>query len=472
MCQFHSLYRYFYAILFVTTTLLINLTLPSQAEGTTDFTQVAKKAIPSVVSVRVESELPSRRFMDQERNDPFHFFREDDFWGHFFRIPQQQMPQKQIGQGSGFIISEDGYILTNNHIVREGSKIQVTLANGREYPAAVIGQDPSSDLAVIKIDAKSLPFLELGNSDDLEVGEWVVAIGNPMGLQATLTAGVVSATGRNNLGLTRFENFIQTDAAINLGNSGGPLMNLEGEVVGINTAIAAPSAGYTGIGFSIPSNMAKTITEQLIASGAVTRSYLGILLQEINNDLAEAFNLDSVQGALVADILPDSPAERSDLQPGDIILKINGDVVKNIGMFRNMVSMLKPGTKVNLAVQRGDQIYNFTIEVAPHPDNMTDEEVRADKDALGIKVEPLSEEAAKRMDFHEDHGVLVSRVEPGSLAGWAGIKKGAILISVNKVPVSSPEEYMRAIKNIKKGQPVILHLKQDGITRFVSLKEY
>lgn len=432
------------------------------AEKPGDFTQVAKKAIPAVVSVKTETDHGRPQMypnQEMESNDPYEMFQQDDFFGRIFRLPARpKQPQRQIGQGSGFIISNDGYILTNNHIVKDSDRILVTLANGKEYVASVVGQDPSSDLAVIKIEEKNLPSLTLGNSDTLEVGQWVTAIGNPMGLQATLTVGVISATGRSNLGLTQFENFIQTDAAINLGNSGGPLLNLNGEVVGINTAIAAHTAGFQGIGFAIPSTMASQIMEQLISDGSVTRSYLGILLQEIDNNIAEAFNLEQVQGALVADIVKDSPAEASDIKPGDIILKMNGKVVKNIGAFRNMVALMKPGTKVNLAIKRNGKMVDATLTVAPHPENITLS--GASTSRFGIHVEG-----------NGDEGVTVSKVDPGSIASWAGIRKGSIILSVNSDAVKSPGDFQKALQNAPQGKPVVFRIKQDGMTRFISLRE-
>lgn len=433
------------------------------ASANTDFTQVAKKSIPAVVSVKVDLDYPQ-----QEMEDPFEMFKQDDFWGRFFQQqPRSQQPRKRQGQGSGFIVTKDGYILTNNHIVNGASRILVTLANGKEYAAKVIGQDPSTDIAVIKIDTDNLPYLPLGNSDNLQVGEWVTAIGNPMGLQATLTVGVVSATGRSNLGLTQFENFIQTDAAINFGNSGGPLLNMNGEVIGINTAIAAHNAGYTGIGFAIPSTMANQVMEQLINEGSVTRSYVGILLQEVDNDIAEAFNLEKIHGALVADVIAGSPADKANLKPGDVILQLNGDEVKSVGAFRNMIAIMKPGSPVQLLIKRDGKTFTTRIELAPHPENGV--AVNGNTSKIGIFVEPLTAEMAKSIG--KEHGVVVSRVEQRSVAAWAGVKKGAVILSVNGEKVGTPEEFYQKINQTPKGKATVIHITQDGTTRFLSLKD-
>lgn len=436
-----------------------------------DFTQVAEKAIPAVVSIKVQILTPSAFGNSEEMpyEDPFHTYQ-DDFLRKFFRMPQQMPSRPQMGQGSGFIVRADGTILTNNHIVRSADKIIVTLTNGKEYLAKVIGKDPSSDIAIIKIDAQGLPTLKLGNSDELRVGQWVAAVGNPAGLQATLTHGIVSAKERTNLGLTQYDNFIQTDAPINLGNSGGPLLNLNGEVIGINAAIAAHTAGYDGIGFAIPSSMAQNVMEQLLTDGTVTRSYIGITPQQIDSDMAEAFNLKEISGIVIADVKENSPAEKAKLQPGDIILKLNERPVNNPDTFRNMISMMKPGTKIALLIKRGSREFPVTIEVAPHPDNLGSTEQNREK--LGIQVEALTQEQAKRLGYLDVNGVIISKVEGGSLASLVGLKKGALIMSVNNRDVKNPEEFNAELKNIEEGKPVVLRIKQEGVTAFVSLRGF
>ena len=308
-----------------------------------DFTQVAKDAIPAVVSIRVKGKQNGSSNDDQQ--DPYEFFN-DPFWQKFFGNSQKNQVEQQpvVGQASGFIVSPDGYILTNGHVVKDMSEIIVVTNDGKEYPAKVIGADSNTDIALIKIDAKDLPYLKLANSDDLEVGQWVVAIGNPLGLQASLTAGVVSAKGRNNLDLSRIEDYIQTDAAINRGNSGGPLLNLDSQVVGMNTAIVTNMAtgGYMGIGFAIPSNLLSAVMQDLKLDGTFKRGYMGVTLQQVDESLAQAFGLKTAEGALIADVSKDSPADKAGLKQGDIILKYNNNKIANIGALRNAIAIMKP----------------------------------------------------------------------------------------------------------------------------------
>jgi serine protease Do len=299
------------------------------------FSSVAKKAAPAVVFIKVEKTVETGGAVPFGNSDPFGFF--------YDRQPREY---RQMGQGSGFIISEDGYILTNNHVVGDADTITVKLSDGRQFKAERIGGDEKSDVAVIKIEGENLPILPLGNSDELEVGEWVIAIGNPFGLAETLTFGIVSAKGRNTVGINDYEDFIQTDAAINPGNSGGPLINLEGQAVGINSAIFSSTGGSVGIGFAIPINMARSIKDQLLRDGKVTRGQLGVMIGEITQELADYFDIEASKGVVVSDVLKNSPAEKAGLQAGDIILKINGRDVENAGQLRNTIAMVAPGTQV------------------------------------------------------------------------------------------------------------------------------
>ena len=309
------------------------------------FTEIAKKATPSVVFIKAQYNNSQESASSEDSDDPFDFFS-DEFFKRFFgqpnqRGPKSQPPTPQISGGSGFIVSEDGYILTNNHVIKEANQITVVMNNEKEYEAKLIGADPRTDLAIVKIDAKDLPYLTFGNSNQLNIGEWVIAIGNPFALQSSVTVGVVSAKGRQNLRITDLEDFIQTDAAINPGNSGGPLLNIRGEVIGVNTAIISRSGGYMGIGFAIPSNMAKNVVEQIINNGSVNRGYLGVYLQEVDKEMAETFSLEKSEGALISDITKDSPAEKAGLKQGDIILEYNGKRVKNMSSFRNDIALGK-----------------------------------------------------------------------------------------------------------------------------------
>ncbi len=437
------------------------------AQPSDDFTSVAKKAIPAVVSVKVEFKQSPQSFFGTpfgaQEKDPFG----DDFWNRFFNIPRRES-QPSIGQGSGFLVSEDGYILTNNHIVENASKVTVTTKNGKEYEAEIIGRDPNTDLAVLKIDGENFPYLKLGNSNNLEVGQWVIAIGNPLGLSATLTVGVVSAIDRSNLGLTPIEDFIQTDAAINRGNSGGPLLNAKGDVVGINTAIATSTGGYMGIGFAIPSNIAEHIMEQLITNGTFTRGYLGVVLQQVDQGLAEAFDLKDTQGALVAEVAKDSPAAKAGLQRGDVILKYNGKPVDNISVIRNAVSIMKPDQVIHLTVKRKDKIMNVDVKVGSHPQNLALNSETANK--LGVQVTELTHDIGKSLGYTDERGVVVSSIEPGSIAQLAGIKKGSLIISVNHKEVTSPDDFYSTLADSEEGKPILLLVKQGNVTHYVSLR--
>lgn len=439
-----------------------------------DFTLAAKKAIPAVVSIKTS-------FKPDDRGDPrrelFDFFQ-DDFLQRFFggpregfSLPEQEMPAR-VGQGSGFLISSDGYIVTNNHVVDDADEISVKLNDGREFDAEIVGKDPQTDLAVIKIDGKNLPFLILGDSNDLEPGQWAIAIGNPLGLQASLTVGVVSATGRANLDLAPFEDFIQTDAAINRGNSGGPLLNIKGEVIGINTAIASNTGGCMGIGFAIPSNMVKSIKDQLLDKGAVTRGFIGVSLQPIDSDLAQAFKLDQVEGALVADVSADSPAKAAGLQRGDVILEYNKKRIPSIGQFRNAIALIPPGTDLTLLIKRDDALLEIPVKIGSHPENGGTPKVKEEEigNSLGITVEALTPEMADSLGISGEKGVVISKVDPKGQAALVGIKKGALVLSVNKKKVSTPDEFNRALKQEEGQRGVLLFIKQNGQMRYLFLK--
>ncbi len=421
----------------------------STIEGPNDFTEVAKVGIPAVVFV--ETKVVSTR--QNSFGDFSNPFQGDDFFRHFFGVPQQQQqpPQVQKGQGSGFIISNDGYIVTNRHVVTDGAEITVKLNDGREFDAKLIGEDPTTDIALLKIEARSLPYLTLGDSDTLKVGQWIIAVGNPLGLQASLTVGVVSATGRNNLDITKIEDFIQTDAAINRGNSGGPSMNLDGEVIGMNTAIASSMGGNIGIGFAIPSNMIRHVVEQLQSDGAVSRGFMGVLLQPVDKNLAQAFDLESTDGALVADISSDSPAARAGIKQGDIITKYNHRKVTNIASLRNSILMMKPGTKVAFTVLRDGKTLKVPVEIGSSP-------YEENQSQLGIHVEAT------------EVGLVIARVDSGSLAEWAGLRPGVAILEVNRQKITSVDDYRRALSATPKGKPVLFLIKHGDSSRYISIR--
>jgi serine protease Do len=421
------------------------------------FASVAREASPAVVFIKVEKTITTSPSMG-----PFN----DDFFKRYFGEPAPGQPQNPSpqqkhmlqGQGSGFIISSDGYILTNNHVVGDADKVLVKLLDGREFTAKTIGTDPPTDVAVIKIDAKNLPILPLGDSGKLEVGEWVLALGNPFGLSHTLTAGIISALGRSRIGIADYEDFIQTDAAINPGNSGGPLINLEGQAIGINTAIFSQSGGYMGIGFAIPINLVKEINNQLIEHGSVTRGYLGVTAQELTPELAQSFGLKDDKGALVAQVTPDSPAQKAGLKQGDMIVKFNGEPIDAIVPFRNKIAMTVPGTTVELTIIRDgkEKVFPVTIEKMPSP-----EQVAASRpegvDKLGVTVVTLTKEMADQYGYQGEKGVLVTQVDPGSVAARAGIRPGILVQEVNRKRIRDTNEFKQAVE----GKTTVLLLVKD-----------
>ncbi len=436
------------------------------------FTTIAQKAMPGVVFINVEKTIETGQSVSPfEFNNPFDLFN-DDFFNRFFgyRYPQMQPRKyKQMGMGSGFIISHDGYILTNHHVVGDADKITVRLKGGQEYEAKIIGSDSSSDVALIKIeDNKNLPVLPLGDSDSLEVGEWVMAIGNPFGLDHTLTVGVVSAKGRTTVGISDYEDFIQTDAAINPGNSGGPLINLNGEVIGINSAIFSRSGGYMGIGFAIPINMVKAIKEQLIEHGEVKRGYLGVYLQDLTNELRESFQLENTEGVLVSDVTEDSPAEETGIKHGDVIVEYMDRKVQNSGQLKNMVGLTPPGTKAKIVIVRDgkrkvviaklDSIENARFADVSQTDIMK---------KLGFSVQNLTEELARQFGYQETWGVIVSQVDPGTPAQFSGLKPGVLILEVNRKEVRNVQDFLRAIKGSKR---VLLLVREGQYTRYLILQ--
>ncbi len=440
------------------------------------FAEIAEKASPAVVGIKAEKTV--ERYYSPRGQDQLHKFFdpfEDDIFDYFFRQqrPRQRSPQpksRQVAQGSGFIISPDGYILTNNHLVGESDKVFVHLTDERELEAKIIGSDADSEVAVIKIDADNLAFLELADSDVIEVGEWVLAIGNPFGLSHTVTAGIVSAKGRN-IGITEYENFIQTDAAINFGNSGGPLLNLDGKVVGINTAIVGAS-GNIGIGFAVPSNMAKGVYEQLVESGTVVRGILGVYIDEVNGELAKSLGLDEeTKGVAITKVTEDSAAEKAGMKRYDVIVEFEGEKVEKANEFRNRIAMQKPGTRVKLVVMRDGKPKTLFVKLGEKSSSKRAGLESSERiEQLGFAVENLSDELAKRFGYEGLSGVLVTRVEPGSQAARRGITTGTLILEVNREPVANTKEFDKAIKQARKGGTALLLITDGRYEAFVVLK--
>lgn len=432
------------------------------------FTRVAKLASPAVVFIKVEINPADNDNFGMNGQDPYSPFN-DDFLQRFFGFQgKPQTPQPQIGQGSGFIVSADGYIMTNAHVVKGADKIEVTLNDGEVKTATLIGADPYTDLAIIKIDGKDFPFLKLGDSETLDVGEWVIAIGSPFQLQASLTVGVVSAKGRQGLNISQLEDFIQTDAAINPGNSGGPLLDLDGNVIGINTAIVSRSGGYMGIGFAIPSNMAKNVMDQIIKKGSVTRGFLGVSMQPVDKEIAAGFNLSKVEGVLISGIEKGSPADKAGLQQGDIILECNGKQIKSLQSFRYDISMMNPGTQVNLKITRKGKIMMIPVTLGSAAEANSPAVI---SQKLGVEVENLNSDYRNQLGYSTtDEGVVITKVKPGSPAAMAGIRPGFLIQAVNHKKVSNTGEYEAALNEASQNKRVLLLIRNGKMTRFYSIR--
>lgn len=446
------------------------------------FADIANKAQPAVVNVRTTREVSmgGLGFGDQ---DPFEEFRrffgpEFDFRFQRPQRPNQPNTQKVQGIGSGVIVSADGTILTNNHVIADASEIIVTMNDRKEFTAELVGADPRSDLAVLKIKSESpLPFLDLGNSEKLRVGDWVIAVGNPLGFNNTVTAGIVSATGRANVGLTDFEDYIQTDAAINQGNSGGPLLNIRGEVIGINSAIATRTGSFSGIGLAIPSNMARSIMNQLIDSGKVSRGWLGVVIQDLNSELGRQFGTDNLNGALVGKVMPDSPAEKAGLRTGDIVRKVEGESVRDSGALRNRIAGMLPESSIKIDIERRGKPETVTMKIGQRPD---DEGAAAGPSSqtapagvnLGFSVDNLSDEIAKQFGFDakKDKGVVVTKVEPNSDAAMKGLKPGQLIEEVNQKAVENVNDFENTIKDHKDQDQHLLLVRDGDFSRFVVVK--
>jgi len=445
------------------------------------FSSIAKKLAPAVVSLKVEKKVAHETQLGNLPNDDPSNPLNDDLLKRFFgdRMPDslrhRPAPAQKhavVGQGSGFVVSSDGYILTNHHVVGDATRVMVKFSDGREMPAKVVGSDSQSDVAVIKVDAKNLATVPLGDSTKTEVGEWVLASGAPYGLTQTLTAGIVSATGRNSVGIASYENFIQTDAAINPGNSGGPLVNLRGEVIGINTAIFSRNGGSVGLGFAIPVEIAKQVYDQIMDHGTVVRGYLGVRIQALTQDLAERFGLKDSHGVLVGEVQKDTPGEKAGLKQADVIVELDGKKIDEAASFRNAIAMKSPGSKVNLTVVREGHRIDIaaTLGKLPEAGTVTAAETPKTTSSWGFSVQPLTSELATKFGYAADSGVVINEVTPDSPASEAGLEPGTLIQQVNRRKVHSAEEFTDAMHQDKDARSVMLLVTNGQGSRFVVLK--
>jgi serine protease Do len=405
-------------------------------------------------------------------------FGDDPFFNHpLFRrffdsqgIPQQGLRQR--GLGSGVIVSQDGVILTNNHVVEGMDELVVHLSDRRSFKAKVAGTDPRTEIAVIRIDADNLLPAPLGDSDTVKVGQWVAAFGSPFGLDQTVTAGIISAKGRAHLGITDFEDFLQTDAAINQGNSGGPLVNLKGEVIGINTAIVSRSGGSAGVGFAVPANLARKVMDRLLAEGKIVRGFLGVLIQDLTSDLAEPLGLKAGRGVLVSEVTPRSPAEKAGLRPGDAILRLDGNEVTGVAAFRNRIADIAPGTQVKLLVRRDDEDLDIVTTIGELGEGQGQAQTAPQPaGGLGIEVQDLTPQIRRNLNLDDRlQGAVIATVESGSPADLAGLRPGDVIVGVARQAVRSADEAQEQIEKADLARGVVLRVKSGDTTRFVFVR--
>ncbi|MCC6364041.1 MAG: DegQ family serine endoprotease [Bryobacterales bacterium] len=452
---------------------VISVRSPQTAQPAEGFRAVVKRDLPAVVNISTSKVVKvSSNDFGLPFNDPF-------FEQFFGRMPRQRPPQseREHSLGSGVIVSHDGYILTNNHVVEKATTITVALSDKREFKAKLIGADAKTDLAVLKIDAKDLPTMTFGDSAKVEVGDYALAIGNPFGVGQTVTLGIVSATGRGNLGIEDYEDFIQTDAAINPGNSGGALVNSQGDLIGINTAIISPnSGGNNGVGFAIPANLARNVMDQIVTKGKVTRAYLGVSLQPVTPALAKGFGLKETMGAVVADVTPNTPASKAGLQSGDVLLAVNGKPIEDYNQFRLHIAMMPPGTTVNLKVLRGGTYKEIPVKLEEMPVNYGSAKMgRSGQEQPGtglmdgVSVQNLDPQTLRSLNLPATTtGVVVTDVGGASAAAAAGLTSGDVIQEVNHQKINNVNEFQTAVAHA--GGTVLLRVNRGGSTLFLAIE--
>jgi len=438
---------------------------------------VAARVTPAVVNIS------TTRTVKGGGEDQLMPFYNDPFFKRFFgdrgdREPGATVPhdQKEKSLGSGVIVDPRGYIITNNHVIEKADSIKVVLSDRREFKGKLIGTDPKTDIAVVKIDGSDLPTIPWGDSGQLKTGQYVLAVGNPFGLNQTVTMGIISAVGRANVGIADYEDFIQTDAAINPGNSGGALVNTAGELIGINTAILSQSGGYMGIGFAVPSKMARAVMESLIKTGKVVRGWLGVSIQEVTPALAKQFGLADAKGALISDVLSGTPAERAGLKRGDVIVKVDGVPIDSPGHLRNTVAETAVGEKMTLTVMRDGHEKEVAVTIAEQPKDMTqrggDVEGGGESNAAldGVDVKDLTPQIRQELNLPDDaSGVVVNSVESGSAAEAAGLQRGDVIMEVDRKAVRNTRDYEQALSNHKGKEGLLLLVNRQGTTIFMMI---
>ncbi len=442
--------------------------IPAAERG---YAVVVKDVVPAVVNISSTKIIKNDVSAQQGPQGVDPFFRQ--FFGNdFFQRSPVPREQREKSLGSGVIVSPEGYVLTNNHVVDHASEVMVTLRDKREFKARVVGTDPRTDIAVLKIDGSNFPFLTLADSSKVEVGDIVLAVGDPFGVGQTVTQGIVSAKGRSGLGIEQVEDFIQTDAPINPGNSGGALVDVQGRLIAINTAILGNSGGNQGIGFAVPINMARYDLDQIIAHGKVEHGYLGILPQDVTPALAKSFNTET-KGALVGEVTPNSPAARGDLKAGDIILDVNGQPIDDANQLRLKIGMLASGTDVKLNVLRDGKPLTLAVKLGEFPS--TEQRAAMDKDQTngdlqGVTVENITPDVARDMNLSpQTKGVVVQEVSPASHAAEAGLQPGDVIQQLNHHPVKNMQDFSAAMNSTKKDSPVLLLIDRDGNTMFLAV---
>ncbi|MEN6623912.1 MAG: DegQ family serine endoprotease [Smithella sp.] len=426
--------------------------------------ELAEVAKPSVVNISSQRTVVSQPI-------PFPFFNDPMFREFFDNGKNKPRKYKQMGLGSGVIVGKEGYVITNNHVVQGSEEILVRLSDKRQFKGKVIGADPLTDLAVVKINAQNLPVIKLGDSDKLKVGERVIAIGIPFGLNQSVTSGIISATGRADVGIVTYEDFIQTDAAINPGNSGGALVNIRGELIGINTAIASSTGGYQGVGFAIPSNMVRLVMNSLIKRGKVVRGWLGVSIQPLTPALARQLGIKGEEGAVISDVTEDSPAQKAGMQQGDVITEFEGKKIKDWAQLRNVVSNVAPGKEVNVKIIRNGVEKNLKVVIKEMPSNLAAKAGAVSNEFKGIHVRNIPAEARKVLGLPARvKGVIITEIEEGSPAE-AVLAANDVIMQINKKKIENIEDYKKAISSIKAGEDILLLIYRNGASIYITLSQ-